>query len=249
MIIVKTPDELARMRASGRLAARVLATLAQAVAPGMTTCELDRLAAELIRAQGARSAFLGYRGYPGHICVSVNEEVVHGIPGPRRIVMGDVVALDVGVAYNGFIGDCATTVAIGVSDPDVLRLLDVGRAALAAAIAQARPGARVGDISHAVQETAERAGFSVVRDFVGHGVGRQMHEDPQVPNFGPAGVGAKLKVGMTIALEPMINLGGAAVEVLADGWTAVTRDRKPSVHFEHTVAVSDAGAEILTVAE
>lgn len=235
------------MRASGRIAAAVLAELARMVGPGVTTAELDGYARERMRKAGAISAFFGYRGYPGNICVSINEEVVHGIPGPRRIQLGDVVSLDVGVVYEGFIGDTATTVLVGVSDPEIVRLARTGEEALRRGIERAVAGARLSDVSHAIETTARQAGFSVVRDFVGHGVGRQMHEDPQIPNFGPPGRGPRLQPGMTLAFEPMLNLGGCEVEVLADRWTVVTRDRRPSVHFEHTVAVTGAGpAEILT---
>ena len=249
MIIVKTAEELDAMRASGKLAAQILASVARSVRPGVTTRELDELADRLIVASGAKSAFYGYRGYPGHICVSVNEEVVHGIPGPRIVQLGDVVSLDIGVEFRGFVGDNATTVMVGVTDPEVVRLATVGQQALAAAMQMARAGRRLSDISHAVQQTAETAGFSVVRDFVGHGVGRRLHEDPQIPNFGPPGQGPKLKPGMTLALEPMINLGKAEVEVLSDGWTVVTRDRKPSVHFEHSVAIRDGEPLVLTEVE
>lgn len=235
------------MRASGRIAAAVLAELARMVGPGVTTAELDGYARERMRKAGAKSAFFGYRGYPGNICVSINEEVVHGIPGRRRIQLSDVVSLDVGVVYEGFIGDTATTVLVGVSDPEIVRLARIGEEALRRGIERAVAGARLSDVSHAIETTARQAGFSVVRDFVGHGVGRQMHEDPQIPNFGPPGHGPRLQPGMTLAFEPMLNLGGSEVEVLADRWTVVTRDRRPSVHFEHTVAVTEAGpAEILT---
>ena len=249
MIIVKTAEELDAMRASGRLAAQVLASVARSVRPGVTTRELDELADRLIVAAGAKSAFYGYRGYPGHICVSVNEEVVHGIPGPRLIQLGDVVSLDVGVEYRGFVGDTATTVMVGVTDPEVLRLVAVGQHALQMAIDAARAGRRLSDISYAIELTAKTAGFMVVRDFVGHGVGRRMHEDPQIPNFGPPGHGPKLRPGMTLAIEPMINQGVSEVEVLGDGWTVVTRDRRPSVHFEHSVAVRDGEALVLTGGE
>ena len=249
MIIVKTAEELDAMRASGRLAAQVLASVARSVRPGVTTRELDEVADRLIRASGAKSAFLGYRGYPGHICVSVNEEVVHGIPGPRVIQLGDIVSVDVGVELRGFVGDTATTVMVGVTDPEVMRLVAVGQQALALALDAARAGRRLSDISHAIEQTAVTAGFSVVRDFVGHGVGRRMHEDPQIPNFGPPGQGPKLRPGMTLAIEPMINQGGSEVEVLGDGWTVVTRDRRPSVHFEHSIAVCDGEALVLTCAE
>ena len=246
MIIIKTPEEVARMRVSGRMAAEVRDTVAQSVAPGVTTGELDDLARECMRKLGGKSAFFGYRGYPGQICVSVNEEVVHGIPGRRRIEIGDVVSLDVGVVFDGFIGDTATTVTVGVTDPEVVRLVSVGRKALELAVERAVSGARLSDVSHTIETVAVREGFSVVREFVGHGIGRDMHEEPQIPNFGSPGRGPVLKPGMTLAFEPMINMGGADVEVLDDGWTVVTRDRRPSVHFEHTVAIGENGPEILT---
>lgn len=246
MIPIKTAAELASMRISGQMAAEVLAAVAAKVGPGVTTGELEEFAREKIDKLGAKSAFFGYRGYPGHICVSMNEEVVHGIPGRRRIRMGDVVSLDVGVVFDGFVGDTATTVMAGVKDPEVIRLVNVGQKALEAAIAKAVAGGRLSDISHAIESTATEAGFSVVRDFVGHGIGRSMHEEPQVPNFGPPGEGSRLKAGMTLALEPMLNMGESAVEVMSDGWTVLTRDRKPSVHFEHTIAIREGPAEILT---
>ena len=254
MIACKTESELAAMRVSGKLAAGILQRLAAAVAPGMTTRELDELARELIRARGATSAFLGYRGaagtvaYPGAICVSVNEEVIHGIPGPRRIESGDLVSIDVGVKYEGFIGDTATTVMVGVVTPDHERLVATTRRALEAGVAAVRAGAHLSDVSSAVEQTALAGGCRVVRDFVGHGVGRELHEEPQVPNFGKPGHGPVLKAGMTFCIEPMINLGSAGVEVLGDGWTVVTRDRRTSAHFEHTVAVCANGVEVLTVA-
>ena len=247
MIIIKTPDDLTHMRVSGQMAAEVLDAVARKVGPGVTTGELNVFAAELIDGLGGRSAFLGYRGYPGHICVSVNDEVVHGIPGPRRIQIGDVVSLDVGVVYEGFVGDTATTVMVGVNDPEVIRLVNTGQKALDVAITKAVAGTRLSDVSHAIEAVATDAGYSVVRDFVGHGVGRSMHEDPQIPNYGVPGKGPKLKPGMTLALEPMINMGVFEVEVMADGWTVLTRDRLPSVHFEHSVAVREEGpAEVLT---
>lgn len=249
MIIIKNPEEVARMRVSGRMAAQVRDTVAQGIAPGVTTEELDDLARKCISGLGGKSAFFGYRGYPGHICVSVNEEVVHGIPGGRRIEMGDLVSLDVGVEFDGFIGDTATTVMVGVSDPDLIRLVSVGKKALETAVEKAVCGARLSDVSHAIEQVAIRAGYTVVREFVGHGIGRSMHEDPQIPNFGSPGRGPVLKAGMTLAIEPMINMGEADVEVLEDGWTVVTRDRKPSVHFEHTIAVGEDGPEILTCLE
>jgi len=246
MINIKTPEELDRMRASGQVAARVRDELARRIAPGVTTGELDDYARELIAKAGARSAFFGYRGFPGYICTSVNNVVVHGIPGPQRIQVGDVVSIDVGVFFEGFVGDTATTVMVGVTDPNVVRLVRVAEQALENGIAKAVAGGRLSDVSHAIEQTATEAGFSIVRDFVGHGIGRSMHEEPQIPNYGPPGRGPKLKAGMTLAIEPMINLGRAEVEVLADGWTVTTRDRLPSAHVEHTVAVLDGQAEILT---
>ncbi len=249
MIIIKNQAELDKMRQVGRITARVCAALAARVAPGITTLELDQYASELIQQSNATSAFLGYRGYPGNICVSVNEEVVHGIPGQRRVQLGDIVSLDVGVSYAGFVGDMATTVMVGATDPDVIRLVSATRAALAAGIEQARAGQHLSDISAAIEQTARAAGFAVVRDFVGHGIGRAMHEEPQIPNFGPPGRGPLLREGMTLAIEPMLNLGTAAVEVGADRWTVSTRDRRPSAHFEHTIAVGQQQAEILTCAD
>jgi methionyl aminopeptidase len=247
MIIIKSPEEIARMRASGRVAARIRDRLAAFLAPGVTTVEVDAFAKKLIAEAGGRSSFLGYRGYPGHICISVNDEVVHGIPGPRRIQIGDIVSLDVGVVYEGYVGDTATTVMVGVSDPEVIRLVRTAEKALEAAIAKAVHGGRLSDISHAVESVVTGARFSVVRDFVGHGIGRSMHEEPQIPNYGAPGRGPKLKTGMTLAIEPMVNMGRAEVDVLPDGWTVLTRDRKPSAHVEHTVAVTNGCAEILTL--
>lgn len=249
MIKIKSTAELERMRASCRMAATLRDKVAKAIKPGVTTLELDDYARELIADMGGRSAFLGYRGFPGHICVSVNDEVVHGIPGKRVVRLGDILSVDFGVIYDGFVGDTATTVMVGVTDPDVVRLITVTEEALQAAIDKAVVGNRLSDISHAVEKVAVAAGMGVVRDFVGHGIGRKMHEDPQIPNFGAPGRGPKLRAGMTFALEPMLNLGRAEVEVMADGWTVLTKDRKPSAHFEHTVAVAEGQAEILTLAE
>lgn len=248
MIVIKSPEDLARMRASGRTAADIRDRLARSVSPGVTTAELDAYAAELIRQCGAKSAFLGYRGYPGHVCLSLNEEVVHGIPGRRRIELGDIVSLDVGILYEGFIGDTAMTVMVGVTDLETIRLVATTEKALQAGIVQAVPGNRVSDISYAIESVARAAGFSVVREFVGHGVGRVMHEDPQVPNCGAPGKGPKLRVGMTLALEPMVNMGTGDVEILKDGWTVLTADGKPSAHFEHTIAIREGLPEVLTVA-
>ena len=246
MIVIKTPDEIERMRAACTAAAETLAAVAREVQPGRTTGELNDLAAELIAKAGGKSPFLGYKGYPGHICVSVNEEVVHGIPSKRRVQYGDIVSLDIGIILDGFVGDNATTVAVGVVDPRTQQLLQVTQQALQAGIAAARAGNRVGDISHAVQTTVESQGFSVVREFVGHGVGRKMHEEPQIPNYGRPGDGPKLKPGMTLAIEPMINAGSSDVVMLSDGWTVVSGDGAPSAHFEHTVLVTDGAAEVLT---
>jgi methionyl aminopeptidase len=246
MIVIKSPDEIDRMRAACAAAADILATVAAEVHPGRTTAELNDVAAGLIAKLGGKSPFLGYRGYPGHLCVSVNEEVVHGIPSQRRVQYGDIVSLDVGIVLEGFVGDNATTVPVGVVAPRTQQLLRVTEQALYAGIAAARAGHRVGDISHAVQTTVESQGFSVVREFVGHGVGRQMHEEPQIPNYGRAGDGPKLKPGMTLAIEPMINAGTSDVVMLSDGWTVVSADGAPSAHFEHTVLVTEGDAEILT---
>ena len=246
MIILKSPEELLRMRPACRMAANVLAAVGRAITPGMATGELDALAAAMIERLGGESAFFGYRGYPGHVCLSVNDEVVHGIPGRRRIELGDIVSIDVGVRYDGYVGDTAMTVMVGVFDPEVIRLVTVTKNALTAGIAAARIGGRVSDISYAIECCAQAAGFSVVRDFVGHGVGKSMHEDPQVPNFGKPGRGAMLKAGMTLALEPMLNMGGYEVDVMDDRWTVRTRDRRPSAHFEHTIAIVEDGAEVLT---
>jgi len=247
-IPLKSAAELEAMRTSCRMTAEVLRQVADAVQAGVTTGELDGLARRLIEGMKAKPSFLGYRGYPAAICISVNDEVIHGIPGRRTILPGDVVSLDVGVYYNGFHGDSATTVMVGVTDPDTIRLVETTKRALAAAVAAARPGGRLSDVSHAVETTAKEAGCSVVREFVGHGVGRHLHEDPQVPNYGAPGRGPILMPGMTLAIEPMVNLGRPEVVVLDDKWTVVTRDGKPSAHFEHTVAVLEERMEVLTLA-
>jgi methionyl aminopeptidase len=244
--VFSKPAEVAGMRRACQAAAEILQEVASLVQPGRTTGELNEAAGELIAKYGGKSPFFGYKGYPGHICVSVNEEVVHGIPGKRRVQYGDIVSLDVGIILDGFVGDNATTVAAGVVAPRTQELLRVTEQALYAGIAVAHAGNRVGDISHAVQSTVEERGFSVVREFVGHGVGRKMHEEPQVPNFGRPGEGPKLKPGMTLAIEPMINAGVSDVVMLSDGWTVVTSDGAPSAHFEHTVLVTEDEAEILT---
>ncbi|MFZ4776468.1 MAG: type I methionyl aminopeptidase [Terrimicrobiaceae bacterium] len=246
MIIIKRPHEIEKMRRAGETAALILNELADKVAPGVTTAEIDHAASQLMSEAGVKSAFLGYRKYPGQICISINEEVVHGIGGPRRMAYGDVVKLDVGIIRDGWIGDTAMSVPVGIIDPELERLLTVTEQILDGAVELARPGNRIGDISHYVEEQAHKNGYSVVREFVGHGVGRHLHEDPQVPNFGKRGTGPKLKAGMTIAIEPMINMGKAKVRVLADKWTAVTEDGLPSAHFEHTVLITDNLPEVLT---
>ncbi len=234
------------MRRAGVIVAKLLSFLAGRVAPGVKTKELDRAALEFIQAQGSEPAFLGYRGFPASICVSVNEEVVHGIPGERVIESGDVVSIDAGVKVDGYYSDAAVTIAVGKVPQDALRLIEVTRAALHKAIAMARPSQRLSDISHVVQQTIEQEGLSVVRDFVGHGIGRAMHEDPPIPNFGPPNRGPRLKPGMVLAIEPMVTMGSWEVEVLPDGWTAVTKDHSLSAHFEHTVAITEGGPEVLT---
>ena len=249
MIPVKSEQAMARMRVSNGMAARVRDELAAMIAPGVSTAELDRYAEERIRGMGATAAFKGYRGYPASVCVSINQQVVHGIPGSYVIRDGDVVSVDVGVVFDGYVGDTATTVLVGEPREGVTEVLGTAWKALERAIGQAVEGRRLGDISHAVQSTVEGAGYSVVREFVGHGIGRSMHEDPQIPNFGKAGRGPRLRRGMTLAIEPMVNLGKASVRVLDDEWTVETCDGLPSVHVEHTVAVGKDRAEILTVPE
>jgi methionyl aminopeptidase len=246
MIVIKSQEEIERMRVSNGVAGRVRDAVAAKVSPGVTTWELGDYARELIEKAGAKSGFLGYHGFPGQICVSVNDEVVHGIPGKRRIEMGDIVSLDIGVLIDGFYGDTATTVMVGVTDPDIVRLVRTTKSALEAGLEKVVVGGRLSDVSHAIQVVAEQAGFSVVRDFVGHGIGRELHEDPQIPNFGRAGRGPKLRAGMTLAIEPMVNMGKKGVRVLDDNWTVVTKDSKLSAHFEHTVLVRNDGVEILT---
>jgi len=238
------------MRAAGRLVGEVLTALSQAVVPGVTTGELDAMAEKLIRAAGATPAFKGYHGYPATICASVNDEVIHGIPSrTRALEEGDVISIDVGAQLDGYFGDSAITVPVGQVSEDAATLLRVTEESLYKAIERVKPGGRVSDIGHAVQTHVERAGFSVVREFVGHGIGQQMHEEPQVPNYGEAGRGPRLSEGMVLAIEPMVNAGKPAVKVLSDGWTAVTRDHSLSAHFEHTVAVTADGAWILTARE
>jgi len=247
MIILKAPWEIEKMRRSNAIVAEILAILKEAVKPGITTMELNELAEEICIKKGARPAFKGYRNYPYSLCVSINEEVVHGLPSKKRYLQeGDIVSLDFGVFYDGYYGDAAITVPVGKISANAKRLLEVTENALYKGIEQAREGRRVSDISAAIQTYVESHGYSVVRQFVGHGIGRSLHEDPQVPNFGKPGKGAKLKVGMVLAIEPMVNEGTYEVEILPDGWTAVTKDRKLSAHFEHTVAITKNGPEILS---
>ncbi len=234
------------MRASCRLARKILEELCHFLEPGKTTGEIDRRAGELIALHGARSAFLGYRKFPGQLCISVNEEVVHGIGGSRRLGYGDVVKLDVGIVLDGWVGDTATTVGLGAIPPARQRLLERTQAALEAGILAARGGAKLGDICHAVESTVKKAGYSVVREFVGHGVGRKLHEEPQIPNFGRANSGPVLRPGMTLAIEPMVNEGSPEVRILKDGWTAVTADGRDSAHFEHVILITEGEPEILT---
>lgn len=253
MITIKTPDEVIAMRAACRVAAEVLKRMVDHVAVGVSTYELDELARDTMKELGATSASYNYsvgkyKKFPGYTCLSVNEELVHGIGSLKKVLRaGDIISIDVAVIYNGFVGDNATTVMLEPVSPEVKKLVDVTRRALAIAVEQVKPGNRIGDISHAIQKWVESQKFSVVRDFVGHGVGRAMHEEPQIPNYGKPSTGALLKPGMTIAIEPMVNMGSHAVEVLSDGWTVVTVDRKPCAHFEHTVLVTDDSAEILTI--
>lgn len=244
--MLKSPAELALMRTAGKLLAEVLLVLKKNVRAGMTTAELDALAAKEIKARKVKPSFLGYRGYPAHICVSVNDEIVHGIPGRRVLKEGDVVGIDAGLIYEGFQADSAITVGLAPVDPEAAQLIETTRLALEAGIAAARGGASVGDISAAVQRTAEAAGFAIVREYVGHGIGRAMHEEPPVPNFGPAGRGPLLRPGMALAIEPMLNMGDWQTRVAADGWTVYTKDGARSAHFEHSIAITEGDAEVLT---
>ena len=246
MIVCKSAAEIERMRSANVLVADVLAELAAMVAPGVTTTDLDAAAERLVRAGGAEPAFKGYRGYPCTLCASVNEQVVHGIPSARALESGDVVSLDMGVKLNGFYGDSAVTVAVGTVSDAAASLLRVTREALDKGIAQVQLGGRISDIGHAIQKHVEAHGFSVVREFVGHGIGAALHEEPQIANYGEPGRGPRLAEGMVLAIEPMVNMGRPAVKGLGDGWTAVTKDGSLSAHFEHTVAVTKAGPLVLT---
>ncbi len=247
MIIGKSKRELDKMRASGRLVGQVLSHLRTLVAPGVTTMEIDRVAEKMIRDAGALPTFKGYNGFPYSICASVNEQIVHGFPSNYVLKEGDIFSIDVGVTLEGFVGDTATTVPVGKVSEDRLKLVRVTEECLERAIEQCRPGKHLGDIGWAVQEHAEANGYSIVRDYVGHGIGRRMHEDPQIPNYGRPGLGPKIKSGYVFAVEPMVNLGSHHTKVLADGWTVVTVDGQPSAHAEHTIAITEDGPEVLTL--
>ena len=249
MVVCRSAAEIERLARVNELVARVLGELAAAVRPGVTTADLDDLAERRLKEAGAAPAFKGYHGYPATICSSVNEQVVHGIPSGRQLLEGDIVSLDMGAKLDGFFGDSAVTIPVGRVTPEALRLLRVTKAALDHALAAVKPGGRVSDIGAAVQGLVEANGFSVVREFVGHGIGTALHEDPQIPNYGTPGRGTRLAEGMVLAIEPMVNAGKAAVKVLADGWTAVTKDKGLSAHFEHTVVVTGQGCRILTLPE
>jgi methionyl aminopeptidase len=250
VIVCRSTAELERMRTAGRLVGDVLTQVAARVAPGVSTADLDELAERLIADAGATAAFKGYHGYPATICASINDEVIHGIPSARRVLNeGDIISIDIGASVDGYYGDSAVTLPVGQVSEEAATLLRVTDEALYKAIERVRPGGRVSDIGHAVQRHVEAYGFSVVREFVGHGIGQRMHEEPQVPNYGEPGRGPRLAEGMVLAIEPMVNAGKPAVKVLADGWTAVTRDRSLSAHFEHTVAVTADGPWILTARE
>ena len=246
MIVCKSPAEIEKMRASAALVAEVLGELAAMVTPGVSTHDLDVAAERMVRAGGAEPAFKGYRGYPCTLCASVNEQVIHGIPSKRPLADGDIVSLDMGVKLNGYYGDSAVTVPVGRVSPEAETLLRVTQEALEKGIAQVRLGGRVSDIGHAIQTHVEAHGFSVVREFVGHGIGTSLHEDPQIANYGNPGSGPRLAEGMTLAIEPMVNVGRSQVKMLSDGWTAVTKDGSLSAHFEHTVAVTKSGPLVLT---
>jgi methionyl aminopeptidase len=246
VVYLRDQNEIKAIRESAQLVAKTLELLGREVRAGVSTAELDRIAEAFIRSQGARPAFKGYRGFPASICPSINEEVVHAIPGDRRLKDGDVISIDVGVEKDGYYGDAARTFTVGESDEKVRRLLEVTKEALHKGIEQARAGKRVGDISHAIQSHVESNGYSVVRELVGHGIGRAMHEEPNVPNYGPPDRGPRLMAGQEIAIEPMVNIGGPEVLTQPDGWTVVTKDGSLSAHFEHTVVVGEQGPEILS---
>lgn len=245
-IPIKSSSEIAKMRKAGEVAAQILMDLGEAVKPGVTTGEIDQYAKELFKKYRAKSSFLGYHGYKGQVCLSVNEEVVHGIGGAKKLVSGDVISIDAGATVDGWVGDNAMTVPCGVVDPEILRLLAVTEESLFQAISHAKAGVPLAEVCAAVEDYCKPKGYTIVRDFVGHGVGRQLHEEPQVPNYRPSYPTPILRAGMVIAIEPMVNLGTAKVKILKDGWTVITADGKPSAHFEHTVAITNGEPEILT---
>jgi len=246
MILLKSLQEIARMEMANRIVAEILEDVKERIRPGVETRELDELAEELCRRRQVEPAFKGYRGYPRSICISVNEEIVHGIPGARKLKTGDLVSLDFGVKHDGYYGDAAVSVAVGEVAPRAMALMQATEASLYAGIAQVKTGNHLSDISHAVQTAVEGKGFAVIREFVGHGIGRALHEDPQIPNFGPPGRGPVLQPGMTLAIEPMTSAGSWKVKILEDGWTAVTQDGSLAAHFEHTVALTEKGVFILS---
>lgn len=246
MIPLKSERDLEMMRKAGQVIAKIMQRLQELIKAGVSTLEIDRLAVELIRREDAISAFYGFKGFPANICASINEEIVHGIPSERRLKEGDLLSLDLGINYQGYFSDTALTVGVGKINPKAKKMIEVARKALSEGIKQARPNNHLSDISHAIQDYVEKNGFSVVRQFVGHGIGTHLHEEPEIPNFGLAHQGPVLKSGMVLAIEPMINMGTWESEITDNGWTAVTKDRMPSAHFEHTVAITDKGAEVLT---
>ncbi|MGO4181754.1 type I methionyl aminopeptidase [Paenibacillus sp. TAF43_2] len=247
MIICKSESELRYMREAGRIVAETHRLMAQAVKPGITTCELDQIAETYIKSQNAIPSFKGYNGFPSSICASVNDELVHGFPGSRKLNEGDIISIDIGAQFEGYHGDSAWTYAVGAVTPEVQKLLDVTEASLYAGLALVKPDIRLYTISHAIQKVIEDAGFSVVREYVGHGIGADLHEEPQIPNYGIPDRGPRLKTGMVLAIEPMVNIGERYVRTLEDNWTVVTEDGSWCAHFEHTVAVTEDGFEILTI--
>lgn len=246
MIPLKSDEDLEKLRKSGKILSKVMQSLKEAILPGVLTSEIDALAQRLIAEEGARPAFKGYKGFPAAVCTSINEEIVHGIPGKRALCEGDIIGIDLGVNYLGYFTDAAVTLGIGLVDSNVLKLVEVTKEALAEGIKKAVVGNRLSDISHRIQTFVEGNGFSVVRQFVGHGIGVNLHEEPEIPNFGFANQGPILKKGMVLAIEPMVNAGTWEAEILPNGWTAVTKDGAPSAHFEHTIAITEDGPQILT---
>lgn len=247
VIIIKSKREIEQLRRSNAIVAEVFEKVKSAIMPGVQTKELDKIAEDIILSKGALPAFKGYRGFPATLCISINEEVVHGIPSERKLKEGDIVSIDVGVNLNGYFGDGAITVGVGKIDEKGRKLIEITEKALYIGIEKAKPGNRLYDISYAIQSWVESNGFSVVRDFVGHGIGKDLHEEPQIPNFGPPNHGPRIEKGMVFAIEPMVNEGTYAVKILSDGWTVVTADGKRSAHFEHTIAVTDGEPEVLTI--